>query len=75
MTTECNQFVFGFIPQNDARSGRSSTAEGSPVMAVICCCGRSRSAFQKAVVRGNRNSQSILSGREGIDRDAESRLW
>ena len=43
MTTECNQFVFGFIPKSDARFGHSLTAERSPVTAVACSCGRSRS--------------------------------
>jgi len=42
MTTECNQFVFGFHPKSDARSARSSTAERSPATAVVCSCERSR---------------------------------
>ncbi len=41
MSTECNQFVFGFHP---LRSARSSTVERSPVMAVVYSFGRSRSA-------------------------------
>ena len=45
MTAECNQFVFGFHPQSDARSERSSMAGRSPATVVVYCCGRSRSAL------------------------------
>jgi hypothetical protein len=37
--------VFGFILYSGARSAQSATAEQSAVTAVVCCRGRSRSAW------------------------------